>query len=238
MKSVKVQSPAGRKTLIAKLFAGLTVLVVVTWAVWSYLSHDLMYILLAGANNGGTTLEALRAYVRSWGALAPFVYTGAVTAEVLVAPIPGLLLYAPGGAIFGGFVGGALALVGNTLGAMIAAFLAQTLGASWLAAHVRSPRFAAIRERLANQGAWIIFLLRLNPLTSSDVVSYAAGLAGMSARRVALGTFFGMLPLCFLQAYLAETVFEFLPFPVIVVGTFAVMGILVWVMFFRDVARD
>jgi uncharacterized membrane protein YdjX (TVP38/TMEM64 family) len=168
---------------VAKWIAGLIVVIVVAWAVWSYLSHDLMYILLAGANNGGTTLEALRAYVRSWGALAPFVYTGAVTAEVLVAPIPGLLLYAPGGAIFGGFVGGALALVGVTLGAAIAAFLARTLGASWLAAHVRSPRFAAISERLANQGAWVIFLLRLNPFTSSDVVSYAAGLARIGTAR-------------------------------------------------------
>jgi uncharacterized membrane protein YdjX (TVP38/TMEM64 family) len=238
MRSVKVQSPEGRKTVVAKWIAALIVLVVVAWAVRSYSSGGLMYILLAGANNGGTTLEALRGYVRSWGALAPFVYTGAVTAEVLVAPIPGLLLYAPGGAIFGAFVGGALALVGNTLGAAIAAFLARTLGASWLAVHVRSPRFAAMRERLANQGAWVIFLLRLNPLTSSDFVSYAAGIAGMSSRRVALGTFFGMLPLCFLQAYLAETVFEFLPFPVIVVGTFAAMGILVWALFFRDVARD
>jgi uncharacterized membrane protein YdjX (TVP38/TMEM64 family) len=223
---------------LAKCIAALIVLVGVLWSVWSYSTGGLMHVLLAGANAGGTTLDALRDYVQSFGPLAPLVYTSAVTVEVLVAPIPGLLLYAPGGAIFGGFVGGALALVGNTVGAAIAAYLARTLGASWLAAHVRSPRFAAIRERLSNRGAWIIFLLRLNPLTSSDLVSYAAGFAGVSSRRVALGTFFGMLPLCFLQAYLAETLFEFLPFPVVVVGTIAVMAIFVWILLFREDSQD
>jgi uncharacterized membrane protein YdjX (TVP38/TMEM64 family) len=146
----------GRKTVLAKRIAALIVLVVVLWCVWSYFAGGVMYFLLDGANARGTTVDALREYVRGWGALAPFVYTGAVTVEVLVAPIPGLLLYAPGGAIFGRLLGGALALVGNTVGAAIAAYLARTLGASWLAAHVRSPRFAVIRERLSNQGPWVI----------------------------------------------------------------------------------
>ena len=37
--------------------------------------------------------------VASWGPLAPVVYTLAVVVEVIVAPIPGTLLYAPAGAI-------------------------------------------------------------------------------------------------------------------------------------------
>jgi uncharacterized membrane protein YdjX (TVP38/TMEM64 family) len=78
----------------------------------------------------------------------------------------------------------------------------------------------------------------VNPFTSSDLVSYAAGLAGMPARRVALGTFFGLLPLCFLQAYMAETIFELLPLPVILAGACAVVAILVWVVLIRDVSRD
>jgi uncharacterized membrane protein YdjX (TVP38/TMEM64 family) len=205
---------------------------VMAWAVWSYWTGGLMHILLSASRGDGTTLDAIRAYVRGWGVFAPFVYVAAVTVEVLIAPIPGLLLYAPAGAIFGGFLGGTLSLIGNTLGAAIAAFLARTLGSAWLANHVRSPRFAAIRERLANQGAWVIFLLRLNPFTSSDLVSYAAGLAGMPSRRVALGTFFGMLPQCFLQAYLAETLFEILPLSVIVIGAGLVIVILAWVMLF------
>ena len=40
--------------------------------------------------------------------------------EVVVAPIPGTMLYAPGGVIFGGFLGGLLSLAGNVIGAGIA----------------------------------------------------------------------------------------------------------------------
>ena len=42
-------------------------------------------------------------------------------------------------------------------------------------------------------------------------MSYAAGLAGISPWRVGLGTLIGMAPLCYLQAYAAETLFAILP---------------------------
>lgn len=204
----------------------------VGWAVWSFATGGLMHVLLS-ATTGASTIDALREHVRGWGALAPVVYVAAVTVEVLVAPIPGLLLYAPAGAIFGGFVGGTLSLVGNVLGAAIACFLARTFGEPWLARHVHSPRFAAIRERLSRRGAWVVFILRVNPLTSSDLVSYAAGLAGVGPGRVALGTLLGMAPLCYLQAYLAQTIFELLPLPVIILIACAATAIIVWVMLFR-----
>jgi uncharacterized membrane protein YdjX (TVP38/TMEM64 family) len=208
------------------------VLALIGWAIWSYATGGLMHMLLS-ASTGASTLDALREYVRGWGALAPLVYVAAVTVEVLVAPIPGLLLYAPAGAIFGGFVGGTLSLIGNTLGAALACFLARTFGEPWLARRVHSPRLAAVRDRLSRQGSWVVFVLRLNPLTSSDLVSYAAGLAGVAPGRVALGTFFGMAPLCYLQAYLAQTIFEIVPLPVIILGACAAMAILLWVMLFR-----
>jgi uncharacterized membrane protein YdjX (TVP38/TMEM64 family) len=211
-----------------KRLALLAVVLLVAWSVWSYLSGGLMRVFLTAGDNVAT-LEAIRTYVRSWGALAPIVYVAAVTVEVLIAPIPGLLLYAPAGAIFGGFVGGTLSLVGNTLGASIACFLARTLGATWLAQHLQSPRFAAIRDQLARRATWVVFILRLNPLTSSDFVSYAAGLAGVPSRRVAVGTFFGMLPQCYLQAYLAQTLFEALPLPAILAGALVAGAIVVWI---------
>jgi uncharacterized membrane protein YdjX (TVP38/TMEM64 family) len=236
MKAGPRTGDAGPRTT-AKRLAAAVVLAVIAWAIWSYASGGLMRVLLT-ASSGGGTLEALRAYVQGWGALAPVIYVAAVTVEVLIAPIPGLLLYAPGGAIFGGFLGGTLALIGNTLGATIASFLARTLGASWVAHHVHSPRFAAIRDRLRARGAWVVFVLRLNPLTSSDLVSYAAGLAGVPSRRVALGTCFGMLPQCYLQAYLAETLFEVLPLPVIIAGACLVVLVVGWMLWRADLSQN
>jgi uncharacterized membrane protein YdjX (TVP38/TMEM64 family) len=153
----------------------------------------------------------LRVYVLSWGPLAPAVYVAAVVVEVIVAPIPGTLLYAPAGAIFGGFLGGTLSLAGNVLGAALASWLAATFGEAWVARRSPTGRLAELRTRLRSRGTWVVFLLRLNPLTSSDLVSYAAGLAGVPARHVAIGTLGGMIPQCYAQAYLAQALFDVLP---------------------------
>jgi uncharacterized membrane protein YdjX (TVP38/TMEM64 family) len=185
-------------------------LVLIAGTVWSYATDGLIHRLFSPAD-GTTRLETLRAFVLGWGALAPLVYTAIVVVEVLVAPFPGALLYAPGGALFGGFAGGTLSLIGNTVGAAIAAWIGAAFGEGWLARRLEGSRLDALRHRLEKRGGWVVFLLRLNPLTSSDMVSYAAGLAGVRPLRVALGTLAGMAPQCYVQAYLAATVFEVLP---------------------------
>ena len=207
------------------------VLALAVWALWSYRTGGLLSVLLESPTEGISRLESLRAYVASWGALAPLVYVLAVTVEVLVAPIPGTLLYAPAGAIFGGFLGGTLSLLGNVLGAAIAAWVAGTFGQRWRERHDHS-LLARLQERLASRGAWVVFLLRVNPFTSSDLVSYAAGLAGVKPHQVALGTLAGMAPLCYAQAYLAQSIFEWLsPAALTVLGVgvlVAVIAGIVW----------
>ena len=68
---------------------------------------------------------------------------------------------------------------------------------------------------------WLVLLLRLNPLTTSDLVSYAAGVAGVPAWKVAVGTLFGLAPWCYLQAYFAEQVFEVVPGRYLIAGGIA-----------------
>jgi uncharacterized membrane protein YdjX (TVP38/TMEM64 family) len=183
---------------------------VAAWVVYSLWSGGLVSTLVDAARHGDGSVEVLREYLRRWGALAPLVYVVIVIVEVLVAPLPGTLLYAPGGAIFGGLVGGTLSLAGNVIGAAIACALARTWGGR-LTRAIDAQGLAPYRERLAARGMRVILLLRINPLTSSDLVSYAAGFVGIPPWKVAAGTFAGMAPLCYAQAYLAEQIFEYLP---------------------------
>lgn len=201
-------------------------------AVWSYLSGGTVRLLMDGAGamgDSGQSLDALRAALDRWGRLAPVVYVAAVVIEVLVAPIPGTLLYAPAGALFGGFLGGTLSLIGNTLGAAIACGVGSAIGEAALARRVEGTRLATYRDAIRARGVWVVLLLRVNPLTSSDVVSYMAGAVGVPIWRVALGTFIGMAPLCYAQAYLAEQIFRVLPGAVYVLGALGVAYLLVLV---------
>lgn len=49
-----------------------------------------------------------------------------------------------------------------------------------------------------------MFLLRINPFTSSDLFSYLSGLSKMKIKTFILGTGLGLLPMIFAQAYFGE----------------------------------
>jgi uncharacterized membrane protein YdjX (TVP38/TMEM64 family) len=179
--------------------------------------------------------------------LAGFVYLLLVIVEVVVAPIPGAILYAPGGAIFGTFWGGSLALAGNVLGAGIACSITRAISRrvptktesvdgperqGWFHAVLNSAAFAKLQLAISKHGGWLIFFVRLNPLTSSDVISYAAGFASIPIWRVMLATLFGMAPLCFAQAWASKSLLEAFPnllWPLVVAGALYIV-VVVWLI--------
>jgi uncharacterized membrane protein YdjX (TVP38/TMEM64 family) len=181
------------------------------WAIGSYAAGGIIAILLAPGRSAADRVIVIQEYFDSFGVVAPLVYVGIVTIEVVVAPIPGLMLYAPGGMVFGGFLGGLLSLLGNTLGAGIACQLIRVLGGQRFTSWLEQGRLKTYHERLSRSGMWLILLLRVNPLTSSDLVSYAAGLTGIPVWKVMLGTLLGMAPLCWAQAYLADGILRAIP---------------------------
>ena len=203
-------------------------------ALWSYVSGGTVRVLVDSAgslSDSSLTIESLRTALNRWGRLAPMVYVAAVVIEVLIAPIPGTLLYAPAGALFGGLWGGTLSLLGNTIGAAIAAGVGSAVGERALARRIEGTKLAAYRESIRERGVYVVLLLRINPLTSSDLVSYLAGAVGVPVWRVALGTFIGMAPLCYAQSYLAERLFNVLPGAVYLLGAAGIAYIavlLIW----------
>lgn len=178
---------------------------------WSYASGGIAYLLLATDGSPEEKIAALRAFFTQFGAAAPIAYVVFVTVEVVVAPIPGTMLYAPGGVIFGGFWGGLLSLMGNVIGAGIACQFMRVVAGERAEKFFARSKLAPYEEKIAAHGGWVVFLLRVNPLTSSDLVSYAAGLTHVATWKVMAGTLFGMAPLCFAQSYLAESLFTAFP---------------------------
>ena len=215
-------------------FALLAFVLVLAAAAWSYMTGGAVRVLVDGAgslSDSSQTLDALKAALDRWGSLAPAVYVAAVVIEVLVAPIPGTLLYAPAGALFGGLLGGTLSLIGNTIGAAIACGVGSAVGEEALARRIEGTKLSAYRAAIQQRGLWVVLLLRVNPLTSSDLVSYMAGAVGVPIWRVALGTFIGMAPLCYAQSYLAEQIFDILPGAVYVLGAAGILyvvALMVW----------
>lgn len=184
----------------------------IAWSITSWANQGIVWQLLTPELTAEAKLQSLRTFFDSWGIAAPVIYLLIVVVEVVVAPIPGTMLYLPGGVIFGGFWGGLLSLMGNVIGAGTACMITRTLAGRHLAVSFFSQTDLENYQRyIQKHGLSIIALLRVNPLTSSDIVSYAAGLTRIPVWKVMAGTCLGMAPLCFLQAYLAEELFTALP---------------------------
>ncbi len=127
---------------VARLATAGAILLMCLATAWSYASHGIVFTILRGDLSAADKVSLLQQFFESFGAAAPLVYLAMVTAEVVLAPLPGLMLYAPGGVVFGGFWGGLLSLAGNVLGAGIACQLMRILGTPLLGA-ISAARIAA-----------------------------------------------------------------------------------------------
>jgi len=144
--------------------------------------------------------RGVREYIMGLGMLGPLAVVALIALAVLVSPLPSAPVALAAGALYGHAWGTLYVLLGAELGALGAFALARLLGREalqrWLG-H-RLPK-----TRLGTQGGLmtIVFVSRLLPFISFDVVSYAAGLTSLSLWRFALATLAGILPTSFLLAH-------------------------------------
>ena len=127
------------------------------------------------------------------GPLAPVLFMLLMAATV-VSPIPTLPLDILAGRMFGAFYGTLYAVTGATLGAVLSFLVARWLGrdliARFLKGHVNFCQQCSDKLLIK-----IVFLARLIPAVSFDMVSYGSGLTKMSWTKFAVATFLGMVPL-------------------------------------------
>jgi len=88
------------------------------------------------------------------------------------------------------------ALGGSVISFLIARLLGRDLVKRLLQGHINF--CAHCSNKILTK---VVFLSRLIPVVSFDVVSYGAGLTAMSLGKFALATFLGMLPLTFIYNY-------------------------------------
>jgi uncharacterized membrane protein YdjX (TVP38/TMEM64 family) len=114
---------------------------------------------------------------------------------------PAFILTFSAGAVYGLWHGTLLVSLGAVLGAsavhFVAAPLAQSRLLKWLD---RDPRVAAVRRVVANEGVWVMFLLRLSPLIPFAQLNYALALSGVRYVHF-LVAMFGMVPTIILYVY-------------------------------------
>ena len=162
--------------------------------------------------------EGFSRFVDALGWGGPLVYIGMVAVAVVVSQIPGVPLTIAAGALWGPLAAGVYSVIGGFLGSMIAYYLSRTLGRSVMKTFVGKVIVFDEAKGEAYIGL-VIFISRLLPLFPFDVISYAAGLSGLSVSVYALATFVGMIPSTFMLTYLGSA---FIMSPAVALGLSAV----------------
>jgi len=165
--------------------------------------------------------------IGSSGNVAPFVYILLMIFAILISPIPASPLAILGGTFFGPFLGMLYTLIGATTGAVLAFLLARFFLRGYISRKLEKNKFyQKIKGKKDKNIAKIIFITRLMPHVSFDIVSYAAGLTNLSVPTFAFVTFVGMVPIVFMLSFFGSLVQPYLPIILVVIGIFFILYLL------------
>jgi uncharacterized membrane protein YdjX (TVP38/TMEM64 family) len=142
---------------------------------------------------------------QSLGPWGPPILIVSMAAAVIIPPIPSLPLDLASGAAFGPLIGTTYAVIGAAIGAIVSFLIGRVLGREGISRLLRVD--AVFCEKCSDHHVGLlIFLARLIPVFSFDIVSYGAGFTTISLRTFSLATIAGMIPPTFAFTYLGSSV--------------------------------
>ena len=176
----------------SRIAAGLALALALGAAYWLLRDSELIATVL---DAGALKLQVAR--LGPWG---PVAVIGLMAFAILVSPIPSAPIALAAGALYGHAWGTLYVLLGAEIGALAAFGIARLVGYEvlrrWLGERLS---LGWLGSQNALMG--LVFVSRLLPFVSFDVISYAAGLTVLSLWRFALATLAGILPASFLLAH-------------------------------------
>ena len=150
-------------------------------------------------------IEDVRRWVKATGPLAPFAYI--VLSAVLGAIfVPGPILAASSGLLFGPLLG-VFVTLGATVGtAVVAAFLGRRAGRDSARALLGAERADRLDALIQRRGLWAVVGQRFIPGLSDALASYAFGAFGVPLWQMAVGAFIGSVPRAFVYTALGASI--------------------------------
>ncbi|GAB7008712.1 TVP38/TMEM64 family protein [Halorubrum trueperi] len=143
-----------------------------------------------------TDAEALRAWLRQFGVLAPLVFIFIQALQVVVAPIPGQVVALVAGYLFGPLAGTVYSLTGVLIGSAVAFSLAKRYGRTFVEDVIHEDvidRFDGFVDTVGIPG---LFAFVVIPGLPDDAICFLSGLTKWS-----LPTFLGVITVGRLPAY-------------------------------------
>ena len=150
-------------------------------------------------------VDAVRAFIGSAGPAAPLVYV-VVSALLGAIFVPGPLLAAASGLLFGPVVG-TFATLGATVGtATITSLLGRRAGRESARGLLGAERADRLDAQITRRGLWAVVGQRFVPGISDALASYVFGAFGVPLWQMAVGAFIGSAPRAFVYTALGASI--------------------------------
>ena len=148
----------------------------------------------------GLNAVALHNRIQTAGLWGPALIIAFMILAIVFTPIPSGPIAISAGAVYGHAWGTVYIVVGAELGAVFAYLLARFLGHSVLRRWFGDKLDVGL---LGSQNFLMgtVFITRILPFISFDIVSYAAGLSPLTFWRFSIATLAGIIPASFLLAH-------------------------------------
>lgn len=181
----------------------------IVYAVILLITLAVVYFLLANSSLSGlfSDMELLIVAARSWGTLGPLLFIGLMILAIVFNPLPSAPIAIAAGAVYGHTLGTVYIVIGAEIGALAAFLIARFIGAD-LVRQLIPGSLSMGRFGTQNGLTLAVFVSRLIPFMSFDLVSYAAGLTQIKFWRFALATFLGLVPVSFALAHVGSEVID------------------------------
>ncbi|GAY17102.1 TVP38/TMEM64 family protein [Mycobacterium sp. shizuoka-1] len=168
----------------------------------------------------------IRDAVAASGPVAPLIYL-AVSAALAAVFVPGPLLAAGSGVLFGPLLGTFVTLGSTVTTAVIAALLGRRAGRDSARVLLGAQWSARIDAAIRRRGLWAVVGQRFVPGISDALASYAFGAFGMPLWQMAIGAFIGSAPRAFVYTALGASISDLSsPLAYVAVGVWCVTAII------------
>lgn len=131
------------------------------------------------------TMESFRAYVESFGLLAPLMLVVIQALQVVLPVLPGFFGCIVGAGMFGAMGGFWCNYIGISAGSIIAFLLAKRFGVRLVQCMVPMEKYDSLVAWVNRRRSYtvVLFLSILLPLAPDDFLCYFSGLTGMSTKK-------------------------------------------------------
>jgi uncharacterized membrane protein YdjX (TVP38/TMEM64 family) len=149
--------------------------------------------------------KKIQQWIQQFGVLGPLVIIFLIALAIIISPIPSAPVALVSGMLYGHTLGTIYVVLGATIGALSAFIIARTFGYDYVNSKLQS-RMSVKIIGSQNTLMMIVFVSRLAPFISFDVISYAAGLTKLTFGRFIIATLMGIIPISFVLAHLGSEV--------------------------------